>query len=111
MNASADLTGESESESGADVFVAAPPRGSDAQSAPVAGYFGTVDDASFVRMWMLTRTKVQMGERGDGDGDGDEGGAGTDTWVDTDTDADADAEVDADDGNAYGLWPGEVDVD
>jgi hypothetical protein len=105
VNVSADLTGsgESESESG-DVFVAAPSRVSQMQSAPVAGHFGTGDDASLVRMWTRTktRTRTQLGEWGEG-----EGGAGTDTWVDTDTDADADA----DDDSAYGLWPGPGEVD
>jgi len=82
INVSANSTGAGENES-ADVFTAAPSRGSHpTQSAPVAGYFGT-DDA-LVRMWMPTRT--QLGEPGDGE----EGGAGAVIWVDTDTDADVD---------------------
>ena len=111
VNVGGDLTGgagESESESGADVFVTAPSRGSDIQSAPVAGYFKADDDASVVRTWMRTRTKMKtrLGARGDVDGD-EEGGTETDTWVDTDTDADADA----DDDGAYGPWPGPGEVD
>jgi len=82
VKVSADSTGAGENES-ADVFTAAPSRGSHpTQSAPVAGYFGT-DDA-LVRMCMPTRT--QLGELGGGE----EGGAGPDIWVHTDTDADVD---------------------
>jgi len=56
-------------------------------------------------MWMRGRT--QVGERVGRD----EGGAGTDTWIDTDTEADVDASTGADDDSAFGLWPGDEEIE
>jgi len=94
----------------ADVFAAAQSRGSHhhiQSAAPVAdpGYFGTDDSDALVRMWMRGRT--QVGERVGRD----EGGAGTDTWIDTDTEADVDASTGADDDSAFGLWPGDEEIE
>ncbi len=53
------------------------------------------------------RGRTQVGERVGRD----EGGAGTDTWIDTDTEADVDASTGADDDSAFGLWPGDEEIE